>query len=300
MKARPVGMLLMMPAGWINRHRRDVIEYLKEKNTVLRETIGIKRIPLDDNQRMRLAHVGKRRDKWYATILVEGKAGLLGLFVEEVDAARAYDRASGRTTARDAGGRKPKAARARASTDEKRATKQAPETGRQESRRHETTSDKGRETSDETQTGRGSQDSDHACQTGDQGTRRGKGEKEASIARSSCSTPNRALRRRGTGGRWDAHDRHLPVLPLAEDSRFSGGAITTRDRHGPGLAGPLGWGLRFIGVPWLPSSAGSTGGLVLRLRILGCGTTQREFLAVNRLQFRTLRTCSIDFDTYLR
>jgi hypothetical protein len=36
----------------------------------------------------------KRRDKWYATILVEGKAKLLGFFVEEVEAARAYDRAA--------------------------------------------------------------------------------------------------------------------------------------------------------------------------------------------------------------
>jgi hypothetical protein len=29
MKAKPMGMLLMMLAGWINRHQQDVIEYLK-------------------------------------------------------------------------------------------------------------------------------------------------------------------------------------------------------------------------------------------------------------------------------
>ena len=32
-----MGMLLMMLAGWINRHQQDVIEYLKEENKILRE-----------------------------------------------------------------------------------------------------------------------------------------------------------------------------------------------------------------------------------------------------------------------
>jgi hypothetical protein len=36
----------------------------------------------------------KRREKWLATILVKRKARLLGFFVEEVEAARAYDRAA--------------------------------------------------------------------------------------------------------------------------------------------------------------------------------------------------------------
>ena len=31
MKVKPMGMLLMMLAGWINRHQQDVIEYLKEE-----------------------------------------------------------------------------------------------------------------------------------------------------------------------------------------------------------------------------------------------------------------------------
>jgi hypothetical protein len=29
MKVRPTGMLLMMLAGWVNRHLQDVITYLK-------------------------------------------------------------------------------------------------------------------------------------------------------------------------------------------------------------------------------------------------------------------------------
>jgi transposase InsO family protein len=53
-------MLLMMFAGWLNRHQQDVIEYLKEENKILREKIGKKRIILNNNQRMRLAHLGKR------------------------------------------------------------------------------------------------------------------------------------------------------------------------------------------------------------------------------------------------
>jgi hypothetical protein len=32
-----MGMLLVMLAGWINRHQQDVIEYLGEENKVLLE-----------------------------------------------------------------------------------------------------------------------------------------------------------------------------------------------------------------------------------------------------------------------
>jgi len=60
MKVKPMGMLLMMLAGWINRHQQDVIVYLKEENKILREKLGTQRILLNDNQRMRLALLGKR------------------------------------------------------------------------------------------------------------------------------------------------------------------------------------------------------------------------------------------------
>jgi len=53
-------MLLMMMAGWINRHQQDVIEFLMEENKILKEKIGKKRILLNNNQKMRLAHLGKR------------------------------------------------------------------------------------------------------------------------------------------------------------------------------------------------------------------------------------------------
>ena len=53
-------MLLMMLAGWVNSHQQDVIEFLREENKILREKLGRKRIILNDNQRMRLARLGKR------------------------------------------------------------------------------------------------------------------------------------------------------------------------------------------------------------------------------------------------
>jgi len=59
-KTQPMGMLLMMLAGWLNRHEQDVIEYLKEENKILREKLGTKTILLNDHQRMRLARPAKR------------------------------------------------------------------------------------------------------------------------------------------------------------------------------------------------------------------------------------------------
>jgi len=41
-KVKPMGMLLMMLAGGINRHRQDVIVYLKEQNEILQEKLGTK------------------------------------------------------------------------------------------------------------------------------------------------------------------------------------------------------------------------------------------------------------------
>ena len=36
----PLKLLLMMFAGWVNRHQLDVIEYLQEENRVLKERLG--------------------------------------------------------------------------------------------------------------------------------------------------------------------------------------------------------------------------------------------------------------------
>lgn len=60
MKSRIHLMLLTMLAGWINRHQQDMIEYLKEENKILREKLGKKRLLLNDDQRRRLALLGKK------------------------------------------------------------------------------------------------------------------------------------------------------------------------------------------------------------------------------------------------
>jgi len=46
MRTRPWTMLLMMLAGWLNRHHQDVIEYLKEENKILREKSAKRRMEI--------------------------------------------------------------------------------------------------------------------------------------------------------------------------------------------------------------------------------------------------------------
>ena len=40
----PLQFLLVLFAGWVNRHQQEMIEYLQEENRVLREQLGGKRI----------------------------------------------------------------------------------------------------------------------------------------------------------------------------------------------------------------------------------------------------------------
>jgi len=52
---QPLHLLLMMFAGWVNRHQLDVIDYLKEENRVLKERVGGRRICFTNAERRRLA-----------------------------------------------------------------------------------------------------------------------------------------------------------------------------------------------------------------------------------------------------
>ncbi|OHB44342.1 MAG: hypothetical protein A2Y13_09165 [Planctomycetes bacterium GWC2_45_44] len=63
MKTRTWTVLLIMLAGWMNRHQQDILEYLKEENKILREKFGKMRIILNDDQRRRLAVRGKELGK---------------------------------------------------------------------------------------------------------------------------------------------------------------------------------------------------------------------------------------------
>src|ERR1700688_4907281 len=52
---QPVQLLLLMFAGWVNRHQLDVIEYLQEENRVLKRRLGGRRLRFTDAERRRLA-----------------------------------------------------------------------------------------------------------------------------------------------------------------------------------------------------------------------------------------------------
>src|SRR5260370_36230744 len=51
----PLHLLLMMFAGWLNRHQLEVIEYLQEENRLLKERLGGRRLRFADAERRRLA-----------------------------------------------------------------------------------------------------------------------------------------------------------------------------------------------------------------------------------------------------
>jgi len=61
MNALPFQFLMMLFAGWVNRHQQEVIEYLQEENRGLREQLGGKRLRFTDQQRRRLAVKARRR-----------------------------------------------------------------------------------------------------------------------------------------------------------------------------------------------------------------------------------------------
>ena len=51
----PLQMLLLIFAGWVNRHQLDVIAYLQEENRVLKERMAGRRLRFTDAERRRLA-----------------------------------------------------------------------------------------------------------------------------------------------------------------------------------------------------------------------------------------------------
>ncbi len=57
---QPLHLLVVILAGWINRHQQAVIEFQSTQILVLMDKLGDKRILLNNNQRRRLAF--KRQD----------------------------------------------------------------------------------------------------------------------------------------------------------------------------------------------------------------------------------------------
>ena len=69
----PFRFLLIAVSGWMNQHQRELIDYLREENRILREQLGKKRLRLTDAQRHRLAaeaqEVGRKLLREVATIV---------------------------------------------------------------------------------------------------------------------------------------------------------------------------------------------------------------------------------------
>ena len=48
----PLPFVLVAPAGWINRQKRNVIDYLQEENRALRAQLGPGQLRFTDDQRV--------------------------------------------------------------------------------------------------------------------------------------------------------------------------------------------------------------------------------------------------------
>ena len=59
MSVAPLQFLLLVFAGWMNRHQTEVVAYLQEENRVLGEQLGGRRLRFTDAQRRRLAAKGR-------------------------------------------------------------------------------------------------------------------------------------------------------------------------------------------------------------------------------------------------
>jgi hypothetical protein len=57
--SRPLQLLVLTVAGWVNRHQKDLIEYRREETHVLREQLGPRPLRLTDAERCRVAVRGK-------------------------------------------------------------------------------------------------------------------------------------------------------------------------------------------------------------------------------------------------
>ncbi len=89
--------IMRPPKGRIVDHKnRNKLDNTRDnlRNATHTENMRNKEKQRGTTSRFKGVSYCKRRGKWYATILVRGKARLLGFFVEEIEAARAYDRAA--------------------------------------------------------------------------------------------------------------------------------------------------------------------------------------------------------------
>src|SRR3981189_938107 len=70
----PFQLVLLMFAGWVNRHQLDVIEYLQEENRVLKERLGGRRIRFTDTERYRLGRKAHALGRKVLKLLPSGRS----------------------------------------------------------------------------------------------------------------------------------------------------------------------------------------------------------------------------------
>jgi hypothetical protein len=56
----PLPLIIATLVGWIEREQRDLIEFLREENRVLKAQLHGRRMRLSDDERRRLAIIGQR------------------------------------------------------------------------------------------------------------------------------------------------------------------------------------------------------------------------------------------------
>jgi hypothetical protein len=82
MNALPLQFLMLIFAGWVNRHQQDVIGYLQEENRALRSQLGGKRLRFTENARRYIERIEALAETpaalwgvdpgWEETIIVRG------------------------------------------------------------------------------------------------------------------------------------------------------------------------------------------------------------------------------------
>ena len=68
---QPWQLSVVILAGWINRQQREVIDYLRTENQVLKEKLGKKRTLLNDDQRKRLPSTRLKCRMWISAMRSE-------------------------------------------------------------------------------------------------------------------------------------------------------------------------------------------------------------------------------------
>jgi putative transposase len=92
MSVDPFSFVVVTVAGWMSRHKQEVISYLIEENRVLREQVGDRRLKFNNDQRRRLATKAKKLERkmlgqvativapetlltWHRKLIAENRAG---------------------------------------------------------------------------------------------------------------------------------------------------------------------------------------------------------------------------------